>query len=172
MRQTRSELDFSFARYSEGFDEHIQKSIRGYSDLLSDCVAMSEYFIEDHTTIFDIGCSTGNLLAHILESNRDRAPKANYIGIDIEPSFATQWKPLEEQGLELHVADIQSFPVPANCSLITSIFSLQFISQHARQKILDRIYQALVPGGAFIVAEKTLAKCPKLQDILTFIHFD
>ncbi len=172
MRQPRAELAFSFARFAEGFDEHIQKSIRGYTDLLSDCVAMSDYFVEDHTTVFDIGCSTGNFLAHVVERNQDRAPKAEYVGIDIEANFGTRWEQLEKQGVKLHVADIRSFPIPANCSLVTSIFSLQFISQHARQKILDEIYRALLPGGALIVAEKTLAKCPKLHDMLTFIHYD
>ena len=172
MRQLRSELALSFARLAEGFDEHIQKSIRGYTDLLSDCVGMSDYFVEDHTTVFDIGCSTGNFLAHVVERNQDRAPKVEYVGIDIEPSFGTHWAQLEEQGVKLHVADVQSFPIPANCSLVTSIFSLQFISERARQKILDEIYRALLPGGALIVAEKTLAKCSKLHDMLTFIHCD
>lgn len=172
MRKPFADLSFSFAEFAEGFDEHIQKSIRGYTDLLSDCVAMSEYFVEDNTTVFDIGCSTGNFLAHVVERNQERAPKAQYVGIDIEASFGKHWEQLEERGAKLHVADIRSFPIPANCSLVTSIFSLQFIPENARQNILDQTYRALLPGGALIVAEKTLAKCPKLHDMLTFIYYD
>ena len=172
MGQRRAELAFSFARYAEDFDEHIQKSIRGYTDLLSDCVAVSEYFVEDNSTVFDIGCSTGNFLAHVIERNQERAPNAQYVGIDIEANFRERWERLEEQGAKLHIGDIRFFPIPAHCSLVTSIFSLQFISEHERQQIVDQIYRALLPGGALIVAEKTLAKCPKLQDMLTFIHYD
>src|SRR5579864_2783384 len=46
MDRPKDELSFSFARFAEGFDKHIRQSIRGYVDLLSDCVALSEYFVE------------------------------------------------------------------------------------------------------------------------------
>ena len=50
--------DFTFAHREEGFDEHIEQSIRGYSNLLEDVISLSRYFVEDDTTIVDIGCST------------------------------------------------------------------------------------------------------------------
>ena len=56
MDAPNTELSFSFARFAEGFDQHIRQSIRGYVDLLSDCIALSEYFVEDGTVIFDVGC--------------------------------------------------------------------------------------------------------------------
>ena len=46
----------------EWFDEHINKSIRGYQDLWDDILKFSKYFVEDGTTVIDIGCSTGRLL--------------------------------------------------------------------------------------------------------------
>ena len=36
--------DFTFAHREEGFDEHIEKSIRGYSNLLEDVISMSERY--------------------------------------------------------------------------------------------------------------------------------
>ena len=53
--------DFTFAHREEGFDEHIEHSIRGYSHLLNDVVNYSRYFVEDDTNVVDIGCSTGKL---------------------------------------------------------------------------------------------------------------
>ena len=52
-------VDFTFAHREEGFDEHIEKSIRGYSQLMDDVISLSRYFIEDETKVVDIGCSTG-----------------------------------------------------------------------------------------------------------------
>ena len=43
--------DFTFAHREEGFDEHIEKSIRGYSHLLNDVINYSRYFVEDHTNV-------------------------------------------------------------------------------------------------------------------------
>ena len=43
--------DFTFAHREEGFDEHIEHSIRGYSNLLDDVVQYSRYFVEDDTML-------------------------------------------------------------------------------------------------------------------------
>jgi len=47
---------------------------------------------------------------------------------------------------------------------VTSLFSIQFIAERERQKIIEQIYRGLVPGGAFLVAEKTVSQCAKLRD--------
>ena len=60
--------DFTFAHREEGFDEHINNSIRGYSDLLQDVISLSRYFIEDDTTVLDIGCNDGSQL-DVFKSN-------------------------------------------------------------------------------------------------------
>ena len=46
--------DFTFAHREEGFDNHIEKSIRGYSYLMNDVITLSRYFVEDNTNIVDI----------------------------------------------------------------------------------------------------------------------
>ena len=38
-------VDFTFAHREEGFDEHIEKSIRGYSQLIDDVISLSRYFL-------------------------------------------------------------------------------------------------------------------------------
>jgi len=166
------ELSFSFARFADGFDEHIRRSIRGYVDLLSDCVSFSEYFIEDGTTVFDIGCSTGAFLREIVRKNRARCPSTRYIGIDIEDNFSKYWSEPHSDLMSLLVADARTFQIPERCSFVSSIFSLQFISPRERQSVLNNIYDALIPGGALIVAEKTLSKLSKFNDMLTSIYYE
>ena len=48
-------MKFTFAQSKEGFDKHIDKSIRGYGDLWHDVVQIGKYFIEDDTNVVDIG---------------------------------------------------------------------------------------------------------------------
>ena len=60
-------VKFTFATEKEGFDNHIEKSIRGYRDLWTDILKLSEYFVEDGTVVIDIGCSTGRLLKAMRE---------------------------------------------------------------------------------------------------------
>jgi len=168
-----AKLPFSFANYADDFDRHIERSIRGYRNLIEDCVELSQYFVEDDTVVCDIGCATGRTLATIRARNQERAPGASYVGLDIEPSFRRHWTGLAGANIRFLMQDVLTFEDFANLSLATSIFTLQFLPERHRRKVCRRIYEGLVPGGALIVAEKTFAQMPKIQDMLTslYLHY-
>ena len=163
---------FTFATRDEGFDNHINQSIRHYSDLWNDVLSMSQYFVEDYTNVVDIGCSTGKLLKAMIAQNTF-APQANYIGVEVESDF---YDVLDEDEINipnLHYAkcDIRSFGFN-NCSLVTSIFTLQFMPQRDRQQVIDCIFNGLQKGGAFIFAEKTVSESARIHEIRTFTYYD
>jgi tRNA (cmo5U34)-methyltransferase len=163
---------FTFAQREEGFDNHIEHSIRGYTNLWNDVLKYSEYFVEDYTNVVDIGCSTGKLLKAMIAQNTF-APHANYVGIEVEEDFFSEYDADENlyANLSYHRGDVRDFRF-LNCSLVTSIFTLQFIQEKERSSIIKQIYDGLNPGGAFIFAEKTIAECSKIQDIRTFTYYD
>lgn len=170
--------DFTFAHREEGFDDHIDRSIRGYNVLHDDVVNLSRYFVEDDTNVIDIGCSTGKTIHTMMKQNHEFAPKANYIGIEYAEGFVdalqARSEKIQEENLgysEFNIADIRDYQFK-NCSLITSIFTLQFMPADSRRNVLKRIYNGLNPGGAFIFAEKTLARDARLQEIMTFTYYD
>ena len=163
---------FTFATRDEGFDNHINQSIRHYGDLWNDVLSMSQYFVEDYTNVVDIGCSTGKLLKAMIAQNTF-APEASYIGVEVEPDFYDVLDEDERNIPNLHYekTDIRSFHF-GNCSLVTSIFTLQFMPQRDRQDVIDCIYNGLHKGGAFIFAEKTVAESPRIHEIRTFTYYD
>ena len=164
---------FTFATSEEGFDTHIDQSVRGYSNLWTDVLKFSEYFVEDGTCVVDIGCSTGKLLKSMKDQNDKFAPKCFYKGIEIEEDFFP--KLIDEENLKFWKGDVRSFDWvtgAVNCSLVTSIFSLQFMPKTNRQQIIDRIYEALVKGGAFIFSEKIFSSDSQLQEMMQFCYYD
>jgi tRNA (cmo5U34)-methyltransferase len=170
--------DFSFAHRKEGFDTHIDKSIRGYSNLHSDVVSMSQNFVEDHKEVVDIGCSTGKTILQMMRQNTSYAPLAKYTGVEYASGFAgdmeSRAKQIAEE--ELGIArfineDIRDFTFD-NCTLITSLFTLQFMPPSCRKDILKKIYRGLDYNGAFIFAEKTVSEDARIQDIMTFQFYD
>lgn len=171
--------DFTFAHREEGFDEHIDKSIRGYGDLLDDVISMSRYFVEDNTNVYDIGCSTGKLTQRMLEANQDFCWAANYIGVEVADGFAEDmqkrhahinseypWASVDFRHMDVRDTEF------TNASLITSIFTLQFMSKIDRRYTIQRIHSGLNEGGAFIFAEKTVCQNANFQDMLTFNFYD
>lgn len=153
---------FSFSTI-ENFDEHINSSIFGYSTLINSIVKLSDYFIEEKTNIYDIGCSTGSLLSQI----RERQGYGNYYGIEIEKNII---KPRE--GINILNLDVRDIDIFNNASMITSIFTLQFIPKKDRYSIIKKIYDGLNSGGCFIMAEKTISESAKIQEIFTFQYYD
>ena len=59
-----------------------------------------------------------------------------------------------------------------NCSLITSIFTLQFMSKKDRQQSIKNIYNGLNEGGAFIFSEKIDCKSSRIHDMMVFNYYD
>ena len=58
-----SDTKFSFTNFSKEFDDHIDKSIRGYSTLRQDVLIDSvDILSKNDTTVLDLGCSQGSLL--------------------------------------------------------------------------------------------------------------
>ena len=170
--------DFSFAQRDEGFDNHIDQSIRGYSDLHADIVAMSQYFVEDDKNIVDIGCSTGKTIHQMMKQNHQFAPYAMYTGVEYASGFVGDMQQRGEQigEEELGVCrflneDIRNFTFD-NCTLVTSLFTLQFMPPSCRKDILKRIYHGLDRNGAFIFAEKTVSEDARIQEIMTFRFYD
>lgn len=140
----------------EDFDKHINISIPGYKDLISQIIQYSEYFIEKGTNVYDIGCSTGNLIKSFPRL------EANYIGIDNSD--------LIPEGKEFIKADIAKQAL-SNASFIVSVFTLQFLARKDRNLIIKKIKNALNPGGAFILCEKIYADSGRIQDITNSLYY-
>ena len=171
--------DFTFAHREEGFDNHIEMSIRGYTHLHQDVVSLSRYFVDNESAVYDIGSSTGKTILAMAEQNYSFAPNCHYIGIEIADGFedAMNDRVVEVEGkfpgtvvsyLKEDVRDTEIM----NASLVTSLFTLQFMPRNARAEVVDRIYEGLNEGGAFIFGEKTVATDARIQDMLTFTYYD
>lgn len=143
------------------FDVHIDKSVPNYSFLTNAIKSISDYFATDKGVIYDIGCSTGKLLKSLPYSCR----KVGYDNSNLLP--------MEKTGnVSFVYKDITTGMDLRNAQIIYSIFTLQFIEPNNRLRILQEIYDQLNVGGAFILCEKVYQEDGKLQEILTFSHYD
>ena len=140
---------------------------------------MSRYFVEDGTNVYDIGCSTGKLTQRMLEANQDFCAEANYVGIEIADGFYNDILQRQAHINEIHPwasvdlrhEDVRNTSLE-NASLVTSIFTLQFMSKKDRRETIQRIYDSLNEGGAFIFSEKVVCENANFQDMLTFNFYD
>jgi len=58
------------------------------------------------------------------------------------------------------------------CDMVVAYYTLQFVKPKFRQLVIDRIYQALNWGGAFLMFEKVRACDARFQDIMSTLYVD
>ena len=151
------------------FDDHITKSVPGYlegHDLIS---KIAPFFLaEKGVKCFEIGCSTGKLTNTIRSyTKRD---DIEFIGIDLEESminFANKNNKYENSRFE--TADVLDYDLSGS-SMITSYFTIQFINPSVRQLVIDKVYNSLNWGGAFLFFEKVRGPDARFHDIMQTLY--
>jgi tRNA (cmo5U34)-methyltransferase len=173
MKRYYNMTDFTFAHRQEGFDSHIDMSIRGYSALLDDVVSLSRYFVEGSTNVVDIGCSTGKLTQRIHDHNK-LVLDVQYVGVEIAEGFSADLEDRKKSlpnASFLHPMDIRDYSFE-NCSLVTSLFTLQFMPYSCRKEILQRIYDGLNTGSAFIFGEKVDTTHSRIENMMRTVYYE
>ncbi len=170
--QEQANAPFQFDRkVTAVFEDMIRRSVPGYGLTLSMVEHLAQHFHQKGTTIYDLGSSLG---ASLLAASQG-APQADLIGIDNSPEMiATSREKLSPHissaKVTLIEADLVDYSIEKQASLIILNFTLQFIPIQKRLDLLQRCYQALIPGGALILSEKIIFPDPLIQEAQTSLH--
>ncbi len=153
------------------FDEHVTKSVPLYKighDLI---LKISDFFINDESVCYELGCSTGTLTHALARRNENK--KARFIGIDIEEPMVNKAKERCKgmKSVTLKASDALDIEFE-KADLIIAYYTVQFIRPKNRQLLFDRIFQALNWGGAFLLFEKVRGPDARFQDMMTTIYTD
>jgi len=158
---------FSFDTIND-FDRHIHQSIPNYDILFQSIVRLADYFKDDKKIIYDVGCSTGNLLRYFKRANNYTG---KMVGLDISRNLLPT-NTREYDNIDFVEHNLNTPYIFNNACLIFSIFTLQFLSKDARQGMLNSIYDGLNKGGALIIAEKCYLDSGMFQDMFTSTYYD
>lgn len=157
---------------ADTFVDHVRQSVPYYDaghDLICD---LSDYFCHADSICYEIGVSTGQLLRKLAEHHSHK-PNIRWIGVD--PVDAMIAKGQEHcagvPNIELALGDALTFDY-AKCDMMVSYYCVQFISPRHRQELINRIYERLNWGGAFMLFEKVRAPDARFQDMISALYND
>lgn len=156
---------------SEHFDQHIKKSIPFYDTSHELGVSISDFFLDDGSVCYDLGCSTGTLLTRLAQHHE--AKRVQFIGIDVETDMVKyaqnscqNFSNVEIRGESLLDVELE------RADLILAYYTIQFIKPKHRQLLFNRIYEALNWGGGFLLFEKVRSPDARFQDMMTTLYND
>lgn len=154
------------------FDDHVNKSVPFYTEGQRLITHLSDYFIGEDSVCYDLGASTGALTLQLAEHNSIKMG-ARFTGIDCEPEMIDlalkKKNKMNLNNVEFVVDNINEFQLEA-CDLVVAYYTVQFIRPKIRQQLIQKIYDSLNWGGAFIMFEKVRAKDARFQDITTALY--
>lgn len=167
--------DWTFdERVAEVFPDMIQRSVPGYSNIISMIGMLAERFVQPNSYVYDLGCSLG---AATLSMRRHiQVPGCQIIAVDNSPAMVERCRRhidafRADTPVEVREADVLDTPIE-NASLVVLNFTLQFVAPELRQTLLTRIYEGLRPGGALVLSEKFSFDDDTVGDLLFNMHHD
>jgi len=154
----------------EHFESHVEKSVPLYKEGHELIVNLSDYFVKNDSLCYEIGSSTGVLSYQLARHHEFR--DANFIGIELEEDMVEKANSLyKSKNLSFLCEDINTFSLEKS-DLIISYYTIQFIHPKLRQELINKIYDSLNWGGAFILYEKVRANDARFQDIISNLYME
>ncbi|PPI27940.1 hypothetical protein C5D66_15080 [Rathayibacter sp. AY1B4] len=139
------------------FEDHIADSVPLYREGHELILELSDWWAGPGASIVDVGCSTGTLTAALAA----RHPAADVVGIDSEPEMLVEAQARDSRAtFRLGDATTCDLGTP---DLVVAHYVVQFLAPADRASLLRNVFDALQPGGALILFEKTLPSSPAAQ---------
>lgn len=151
-------IDFKFdEKVVNVFPDMIQRSVPGYSTMISTIGIMAARYAQADSVCYDLGCSLGAVTLSMRQ--RIHQPNCKIIAVDNSPAMIEQAQQLlsadqnQLVDVDLVCNDLLDIQI-SNASVVVMNFTLQFIAIEQRDALLKRIYDGLKPGGVLILSEK------------------
>ena len=156
------------------FQDMITRSVPGYRTTLAMIGVIASRFVQEGSTVFDLGCSLG--AGTIIAANAKTGVSYKVVGVDTSQPMLDRCRKSIQQTpphaeVDLRLEDIRDTFV-SNASVVILNFTLQFLPIEDRLKLLQGIYKGLNPGGILVLSEKIHFETPSKEDLLYQLHHD
>ena len=161
------------------FEDMINRSVPGYSTIISMIGVLAERYCGAGSTIYDLGASLGGASFAVAQ----QLPHDDYRIIAIDNSEAmtsrlsAKLAALGEIGsgdketsrIECRHEDLRDSKIE-DASMVILNFTLQFIEPAARETLMRKIYDGMRPGGLLIISEKIQFPDPALNELFIDLY--
>jgi len=167
---------FDFA-VTNVFDDMLVRSIPFYSEQQSMVMSIAKKFCVPNTDVYDLGFSTGTTLINLCH---EIGGAGRYIGYDNSQFMLERAKLNVDKAnlmdkIDLRLGDLNGDLGQLrlkNASVVTMLWTLQFIRPLQREKLVRWIYNGLIENGVLIVTEKVLTNNTDMNRFFIDFYYD
>jgi len=156
------------------FPDMLKRSIPNYSKTIETIEFLTKEFIQPNTNCYDLGCSLGK--ASLAMHNGINVNGCQIYAIDKSKSMTEKFKQnIKESNLTAPINilndDILDIKIK-NASIIVMNYTLQFLKEEDRQRMINKIFDGLNRKGLFLLSEKIKIQNKKVNNVLDQLHYD
>ncbi|MFK7831406.1 MAG: carboxy-S-adenosyl-L-methionine synthase CmoA [Congregibacter sp.] len=156
------------------FPDMIQRSVPGYTTVIGLTGLLARRFAQSGTVIYDLGCSLG--ASTLAMRQHLEGSQCRIVGVDNSAAMIAKCHEViaNDTGttpVELRAEDLLE-TLLENASMVVLNYTLQFVPQSERQALLNRIAEALRPGGVLVLSEKVVFPDATLNELNIELHHD
>ncbi|AEG02436.1 carboxy-S-adenosyl-L-methionine synthase CmoA [Methylomonas methanica] len=154
------------------FPDMIQRSVPGYSAIISAIGLLAGRFSQSHSQCYDLGCSLG--AATLAMRDQITAADCRIVAVDNSAAMVERFKrnlAVDEAkaSIDIQCADIREISIE-RASVVVLNFTLQFVPVADRARLLEKIYRGMLPGGILILSEKLAFDNERQQALQVDMH--
>ncbi|MBF0378538.1 MAG: carboxy-S-adenosyl-L-methionine synthase CmoA [Desulfamplus sp.] len=152
------------------FDDMIKRSVPLYMESIKRQSQLTARFYKKGSSIYDLGCSHGNLGIMINEEFKEEP--YTMIAVDSSPSMIEKYRNRVEcidsynkkHNISLVCGLAENISI-SNASVVIVNLTMQFIKPIKRDNFIQSIYNGLVDGGILLLTEKIINQNKIISDI-------
>ena len=134
------------------FDEHVSQSVPFYKSFQKNIAEIATMFIRNNSTIYDLGCSSGNTIIEILKLNLNLNYKI--FGIDTSPDMIKLAKEkIGKKNIKLIKNNFFKIKLKKSDLIIASLIT-PFLTKKEKEKFFYLVSKSLNKGGGLIIIDK------------------
>lgn len=167
-------VKFTFDKHvADVFPDMIERSVPGYTTTIAMIGVLAGQYVKPATNCYDLGSSLGAatlaMRHHITEDN------VKIIAVDSSKAMLERSKKIiarDHSSTEVQLVhdDILNVVIE-NASVCVLNFTLQFLKVEEREKMIQKIFNGLLPGGILILSEKIKFENDREQEEQTNWHY-
>lgn len=167
--------DFQFnATVAQAFDDMVGRSVPYYAEIQRIVAEIAADFAVPGSNLYDLGCSTGTTMQLI---HRMTHPDVRMVGIDNSDDMLAQARKkhaetAKQRRIEFVNADFHQGLLIENASVVTMLFTLQFVRPLYRERLLQLIHNGMRDDGVLILAEKITSEHTLLNRLFIKYYYN
>ncbi|MCG8564715.1 MAG: carboxy-S-adenosyl-L-methionine synthase CmoA [Desulfobacterales bacterium] len=149
---------FAFNReVTRVFDDMLVRSVPMYTESIKRQAQLTQRYYQPGSRIYDLGCSHGNIGLLVMAQFKDAPFKM--VGVDSSKPMIEKYRNRLEaihcpDRVDLVCGYMEDVAIE-DASVVLINLTLQFLDVEKRDRLMEKIYQGMRPGGILLLTEKT-----------------